>query len=229
MTNTLPLLVRQKPRGWWPMAIGAAMIASYGFLFLFLGEKLFSAELAESFRARSLALYTHVFFAAIALAIGPLQFHRGLMLRRRALHRTLGKIYVVAAIAGGGLAGLYMASYSFGGLVTHLGFGTLAVLTGTTTVIAYIRIRGRQVAAHREWMIRSYALIFAAVMLRILLPLLIIAYQGEFAPAYSWISWLCWVPNLLFAEWHIRGSRRAQQEWMQAGIPGVQAGHLVKR
>ncbi len=56
-------------------------------------------------------------------------------------------------------------------------------------------------------MIRSYALIFAAVMLRILLPLLIIGHNGNFEPAYRWVSWLCWVPNAIWAEWYIHRSR----------------------
>ena len=50
----------------------------------------------------------------------------------------------------------------------------------------------------------KYALIFGAVTLRIWLPLLIIAYQGQFVPAYRWVAWLSWVPNALFVEWIIR-------------------------
>ena len=53
-------------------------------------------------------------------------------------------------------------------------------------------------------MLRSYGLIFAAVTLRIWLPLLIIAHEGQFLPAYRWVAWVSWVPNLLFVEWVIR-------------------------
>jgi hypothetical protein len=35
------------------------------------------------------------------------------------------------------------------------------------------------------------------------LPLLILAF-GDFTPAYQVVSWLSWVPNLLWAEWHAR-------------------------
>lgn len=203
-------LPRQKPRAWWLMLILATLIALYGLAYFVLGERMFVGELADSFRARPWGIYPHVFFAAIALATGPLQFHRGLLARRRALHRNLGKVYVASALVGGGVSGLYMAAYSFGGWVTHLGFGALAALTLVTTACAYLKIRAREVAAHREWMIRSFALIFAAVTLRLWLPLLIIAHEGAFAPAYLWVSWLAWVPNLALAEWHIRRSRRVQ-------------------
>ena len=52
-------------------------------------------------------------------------------------------------------------------------------------------------------MLRSYALVFAAVTLRIELPLLTMAF-GDFTPAYQVVAWLCWVPNALWAEWYIR-------------------------
>jgi hypothetical protein len=51
-------------------------------------------------------------------------------------------------------------------------------------------------------------LIFAAVTLRIELPLLVMAF-GDFTPAYRVVSWLCWVPNLLWAEWYIRRTAHA--------------------
>jgi len=90
----------------------------------------------------------------------------------------------------------------------YLGFALLALLLLTTTSIAYARIRRGDVVAHREWMIRSYALIFAAVTLRIELPILV-ALFGAFRPAYVTIAWLSWVPNLLWATLYVRVTRRA--------------------
>ena len=55
--------------------------------------------------------------------------------------------------------------------------------------------------------------IFGAVTLRLWLPLLIAAHGGEFTPAYRWVAWLSWVPNLLWAEWIIR------RGWRPAFIP----------
>ena len=101
-----------------------------------------------------------------------------------------------------------MAGYAYGGAVTKLGFGGLGVALLTTTAMALFEIRRGNVAAHREWIIRSYALMFAAVTLRIELPLLI-ANLGGFDPAYRIVAWLCWVPNLLFAEVWVRATRGA--------------------
>ena len=52
-------------------------------------------------------------------------------------------------------------------------------------------------------MIRSFALTFAAVMLRIYVPL---AYMAGLPVelSYQVIAWLCWVPNLVVAVWMTR-------------------------
>ena len=188
--------------GWWVMAILALAIALYGLRLAIVGERAFVEVLAASFRARPWGIFFHAFLSAIALGLGPLQFQRRILVRHRALHRKLGKIYLFCAFFGGGVAGLYMSAFSFGGWITHAGFGFLALLTGSTSLIAYLKIKARDIAAHRSWMIRNFALIFAAVTLRLWLPLLIHLF-GAFPPAYQTVSWLCWVPNLIWAEWFV--------------------------
>jgi uncharacterized membrane protein len=180
----------------------AALVAAYALAYVIVGERMFAPNLADSFRARPWGIYPHAFFGALAMAIGPFQFRRRLLRHRRSLHRALGKVYVVACVLGGS-AGLYMAAYSYGGWTTHLGFGALAVLLLTSTLRAYAAVRRGEIVRHREWMVRSYSLIFAAVTLRLELPLLTAA-LGGFEPAYAVVSWLCWVPNLLWAEWYLR-------------------------
>jgi uncharacterized membrane protein len=150
-------------------------------------------------------IYPHTLFGSLALGLGALQFNRWILLRHRALHRALGTIYVISSVILG-LAGLYMSFYSYGGLVTHLGFGALAVLLLWTTGRAYLAARARTITTHRQWMLRSYALLFAAVTLRVEMPLLIMALR-DFTPAYQVVSWLSWVPNALWAEWYIRRTR----------------------
>jgi hypothetical protein len=86
------------------------------------------------------------------------------------------------------------------------GFLCLGLLWLGTTLKAYQTIRRGEVQAHQQWMIYSYAACFAAVTLRIWLPLLIIAHQGEFIPAYRIVAWLSWLPNVLLA-WYINARR----------------------
>jgi hypothetical protein len=53
---------------------------------------------------------------------------------------------------------------------------------------------------HRSWMIRNFSLTFAAVTLRIILPVEIAVLGINFPDAYRIVAWACWVPNLLVAE-----------------------------
>jgi hypothetical protein len=113
----------------------------------------------------------------------------------------MGRSYVVAVVVGS-LAGLGLATVSQEGLVTHIGFGLLAVLWLISTLQAYRRIRARDLVSHRQWMIRSYSLTLAAVTLRIYLPLSQLL-GLPFSDAYQAVAWVCWVPNLVVAEWII--------------------------
>jgi tetratricopeptide (TPR) repeat protein len=199
---------RTKPRGWWLLVVLSLAIAGYAARYVIVGPAAVVPNLRESFSARPWGIYPHAFFGSIALALGPFQFHRGLLVRRHALHRRLGTVYVGAAFLVG-LVGFYMAFYSLGGRTTHLGFGLLGAGLMLATSMAYLEIRRNRISSHREWMIRSFALLFSAVTLRIELPLLIGAFGGQFLVPYQIVSWLCWVPNILWATWFIHRSRSA--------------------
>ena len=216
------------PRWWWPAAVLAVLIALYSFRHAFLGERAYVPELAASFRARPRTVFVHTFFGPIALLGGLLNLLPASRVPARwGVHRLVGRIYFGAAIALGG-AGLMLAPHAAGGSVARLGFLTLAVAVLGTVLVAYWAIRRGQVRKHREWMFRSYALIFAAVTLRLWQPLLMAAYGGQFEPAYRWVAWLSWVPNLLFAEWVIRrGWRPAFM--LGAGFEATDAAEAVRQ
>jgi uncharacterized membrane protein len=152
-----------------------------------------------------IAAPAHFLGGAIALAVGAFQLNSRIRARFIAIHRWLGRTYLLA-IAAGGVASLVLAVNSSAGPVARVGFGLLGVLWLVSSFNAYRYIRQGDVGAHRNWMIRSYALTLAAVTLRVYLPLSMIAGM-PFAVAYPAIAWLCWVPNLLVAEWFVRSGR----------------------
>jgi hypothetical protein len=101
-------------------------------------------------------------------------------------------------VLGSGLASLYIAYFATGGLIPSLGFTCLGLIWLYTTIKAYVAIRNRKIQQHQMFMIFSYAACFAAVTLRIWLPLLSSLF-GEFLIAYKIVAWLCWVPNMIVA------------------------------
>ncbi|HEX8527089.1 DUF2306 domain-containing protein, partial [Allosphingosinicella sp.] len=150
-------------------------------------------------------LVAHVATGVIALLLGPLQFVRRVRSRRPALHRATGMIYA-AACAVAAPAGLMLALGTFAGPAAGAGFAIPALLLPVFTYFGLRAAMERRFAEHREWMIRSYALVATAITLRLMLPA-----SGllgfDFVPAYQVIAWLSWTTNLALAEYHIRRTR----------------------
>ena len=145
----------------------------------------------------NIGFYTHIIFGGIALFIGWTQFSPKMRNRRMALHRKLGKVYVVAALLSA-LAGIYIGFFATGGWVSSTGFICLGIIWFYTTLKAYLYIKHGEIEQHQKMMVYSYAACFAAVTLRIWLPILTMVY-GDFSKAYLLVAWLCWIPNLIVA------------------------------
>jgi uncharacterized membrane protein len=145
--------------------------------------------------AWTLGFYVHILAGGLALLLGWSQFSSRLRNHSPSLHRSIGKIYVAAAVLSG-IAGFLIAFSATGGRVAIGGFATLATVWLYTTLTAFQHIRRGRVRAHERMMTYSYAACFAAVTLRIWLPMLVAAFQ-DFEAAYRVVAWLCWVPNVL--------------------------------
>lgn len=197
--------------GWFLFAFFSLLIGCYP-VFYFLADManngLLSQKEAEILTSGvwNWMFYQHIIFGGICLFIGWIQFNKAFRNSYLNIHRLIGKVYVVTALLSG-IAGLYIAIFAEGGWVAQLGFGAMAVSWLVTTFLAYTTIRRKEVGAHKNWMLRSYALCWAAVTLRIELPLFQIGFGMDFISAYLIIAWLCWVPNLLVAEIIIRNQK----------------------
>jgi uncharacterized membrane protein len=148
-------------------------------------------------------LYLHILSGVVALVIGPFQF---LPISRRypRLHRSLGKFYVTAIFLSVP-AGLYLARYATGGMPSSIGFVALDIVWFVTTFMALKRIRERNVAAHKKWMFRSYAVTCVFVTFRIEMPIFAMAFG--FGNGFSIVIWTALLGNLAFAEWCLRKKR----------------------
>jgi uncharacterized membrane protein len=160
-----------------------------------------------------LGIQIHIGASGVALLVGAFQFLRSLRARRPRLHRWVGRIYVAACVIGG-LAGGIIALYSSAGLVAGWGFFLLAVLWVPFTLLALAAALRRDFVAHERWMIRSFALTFAAVTLRLYLP--VGSMTVGFEASYPIIAWAAWVPNLVIAEMWLR--RRALRAGARPGL-----------
>jgi len=183
---------------WGVMLALACVVALYALVTASVGG-LRTPFVADLFATKALRAAAHLGAGGVALVTGALQFSTHIRFGRPRAHRGLGWAYL-AGVSVSGTAGGLLAPSSSGGITGHFGFGLLAVLWVATAAIAWRAAIGGDYAAHRTWMIRSYALCLAAVTLRLYIPLSAIA-GVAFDDAYPAIAWLCWVPNLIVAEW----------------------------
>jgi uncharacterized membrane protein len=222
-STTYPSTWRTRSAFWW-ILLSALAIAVYAPLPYALnsladlsgnGEPLAANYVERSAMVRT-AFYLHIGFGGLALLLSPFQFATRLRNRAPHVHRAVGRIILVS-IAIAGVGGLLLAPHSLAGPVGTVGFGLLAVLWVVFAATAFRAIRRRDVETHRRWMIRTFALTYAAVTLRLWLFVLMAAQTGllgvdpqtAFERAYLLVPFLAWVPNLLVAERYLSTHHRS--------------------
>jgi len=190
---------------WGLMAFLSVGVAGHGLSFLVLGRAHLSEDIASNSFAWPYMIIVHAGAAGAALLLGPWQFLKRLRAKRPHVHRWMGRAYI-AACAIGGVSGGLIAPFSYAGPIAGAGFLLLALAWLTSTAMAYRAALAHDFVRHERWMIRSFALTLAAVTLRIYLPLSFVgAAYGvvDVDQAYRAIAWLCWVPNLIAAEFFL--------------------------
>lgn len=188
---------------WIIAAVLAIGIGIYPFMYLIVdmtSNGLLASKSDELLASNiyNIGFYSHILFGGIPLLLGWTQFSKKWRAKKLNLHRLFGKLYVITVLISG-IAGLYISYYATGSVYTKLGFALLAIAWLVTTIMAYLAIKNKKINKHQKWMIRSYALTFAAVTLRLWLPILPL-FGLDFDESYAIVAWLCWVPNLFFAE-----------------------------
>lgn len=168
------------------------------------------AWLDRRFAAHPLATWLHILPGGAFLLLAPLQFSARIRQRHIRIHRWSGRLLVVAAIV------MTVPAFYFGVLMPYAGLGeAMAIaIVGSLFLVAigqgYIAIRRRQVARHREWMIRVFALALAISTVRIIMGVLDYALTpAGYSPRRIFVIsvWIGWIITLGAAELWIRHTR----------------------
>ena len=147
-----------------------------------------------------IAFYVHVFSSIFTLTAGLSQFSNYILQNHKSLHRFIGRLYVIDILIINFPAALIMAYYANGGLPSKIAFTILDVLWFWFTLKAFLAIKKRDIITHKKFMIRSYALTFSAITLRMWKLVLSNIFEIDDATLYMIDAWLGFVPNLLIAE-----------------------------
>jgi len=149
------------------------------------------------------AFYIHIVTGSIVLMTGIFQLRTWIRTRFATWHRLAGKIYIFVILIFTAPSGLVMSLFANGGLAAGTGFALLALLWWFFTWKGFQNAIQERWDEHRKFMIRSYALTFSAVTLRLYSFFFALAgYRGEFT--YVMIAWLSWVPSVIAVEIYLR-------------------------
>ena len=198
----------QTSRGTWlvPVALIALSVVPIIAGSLRLVELSGGAAILPAKPTSPLPLVLHIASASIYSVLGAFQFSAGLRRRRPGWHRTAGRLLVVVGLVVA-LAALWLtvSTPRFEGsgdlyYVLRLVFGSAMVIS---IVLGFLAIRRRDVARHRAWMIRAYAIALAAGAQVFTLGIGE-AIVGKSDTSSALFAGAGWVINLAVAEWVIR-------------------------
>lgn len=235
MTNVIDRLINGRRRVLWSMLV----------LLIFLVLVSFASRLAadvpniatgtvpgpEVFEHRyalhPVAFYGHLVPGVVYLVGAPFQLWQRFRNRHLVLHRRLGRVLLVSGLVAGVLSVVVGVWYPFGGWLeasASLVFGLYFV---AALVIAFLAIRGRDIARHRRWMIRAFAVAVGVGTVRIWLLLFqslgVLGIEDNAGTEWFGVAfWLGFVGNALAAEVYLawRPRTRPALSRVSAASPG---------
>jgi uncharacterized membrane protein len=93
---------------------------------------------------------------AVFLVLAPLQFVPSIRQKHRGIHRWMGRVLVTCGLIIGTSALVMSYKMNIGGPNETAATTLFAIVFLICLVKAFVHIRRKEVARHREWMIRAY-------------------------------------------------------------------------
>jgi hypothetical protein len=211
----------------WPVPVGLVVLSAIpltpGVLRLVQlagGPAIMPAD--HRFTGLPLALVLHILGSAVFALVGAFQFVPRFRRGHRTWHRRAGRALVGAGVLVVGsalwLTLFYDAQPGTGDLLFFVRLVVAPTMAGCL-VLGFVAIRHRDLAGHRAWMIRAYALGLGAGS-QVLTEGLGQAVLGHGVLAGDAEKAAAWLLNLAVAEWVIRRPvrRRTRRAPLAAGL-----------
>ncbi|MFT7111403.1 MAG: putative membrane protein [Porticoccaceae bacterium] len=161
---------------------------------------------------QTIATILHLLPGFLIVILGPLQFIPMVRKRWVNFHRWSGRVYILCGVTGAVTGFLIGGLNPFGG-IDGTGFNEamstwfLSLYVLYCLFKAYSSIRKRQFGAHREWMIRSFAIMIAIATERVMLGTLLATTSIDFAVLFGATFWMAGVSNVVAGEIWIQLTR----------------------
>ncbi|MEV0428825.1 DUF2306 domain-containing protein [Micromonospora sp. NPDC050495] len=174
------------------------------------------------FLASPVPVLVHIVGATLYCLLGALQFARGLRRRRPGWHRLAGRLLIPCGLAAA-LSGVWMAACYPRPPFDHVLLTPIRLVVGVAMagciVLGVAAVRRRDLARHRAWMARGYALgLGAGTQVLTHLPWMLLAGQPSGLGRVA-LMVAAWVINLAVVESALR--RRPRRPAQPVGAPAA--------
>ena len=188
-------------------------------------------------KSATIGIGIHFAAGGIILILGCIQLIERVRSTFPALHRWLGRVYILACLltSVGGLSFIFIKG-TIGGLVMDIGFAGYGILMLWAGIETLRHAVARHVENHRAWAIRLFALAIGSWLYRMdygfwLLFTDGLGHTSTFdGPFDYFMSFFFYLPNLLVAEVFIRRKQLLQSSvtrWLAASVLYVATAFLI--
>jgi len=162
------------------------------------------------FVQQRLITFAHILPGLLFMVLGPLQFVKRIRARHIGFHRWSGRVLLIS-VALIGFSALKMGTRAFGGPNETAATYFFASIFLFAFAKALFHIRRREIAAHREWMIRGFSIGLGIVTIRPVVGMFIAFSNMNQEEILGIAFWIGFSLHLLAAEiWiHITRPSRA--------------------
>ena len=115
-----------------------------------------AAALDRGFARHAALTFVHILPGALFLGLATVQFAHSFRQKHFGLHRWLGRMLVITGLIVGTSALVMSFRMNIGGPNETAATTLFAIVFLICLIRAYLFIRRKEVAPHREWMIRAY-------------------------------------------------------------------------
>jgi hypothetical protein len=157
-----------------------------------------------------LPILLHIYGGVPYLVLGAFQFVPSL--RRRGWHRVTGRLLIPCGLAVG-VSGVWMTlRHDLVAVEKSLLLDAFRLIVGSlmiaAMVLGYLAVRRRDIATHRAWMIRGYAIAMGAGTQGVFFIPWVLLFGQPGMTTYALIMGSAWLTNLAVAETVIRRRKR---------------------
>ncbi|WP_221391771.1 DUF2306 domain-containing protein [Dyadobacter sp. NIV53] len=196
--------------------ISAALFGLY--ILAFYASALYEGEMSrwnnvlpklyeEDSTAATSGIGLHFATGGIILLLGSIQLLDSVRVRYPAVHRWIGRIYIISSIfaAVGGLLFIILKG-TIGGLVMDIGFSLYGILMFIAAIETYRHAVAGRLDKHRAWALRLFALAIGSWLYRMDYGFWILLMDGlgherHFTGPFDYLmAFFFYIPNLLVAE-----------------------------